>query len=306
MPHKQHALIKHSFKPKENKTSLRLDQAIAYHLPEISREKARKLIQIGAAWVNNNRVQILSRKVVAGDKITLYIGREGVNRFYESTAENILYEDNWLLFYRKEPNTPSQALLCDNYNNIYAALLRYLKKKMTAPYLGMHHRLDQETSGVMLFSLSKKVNRSIHYQFKDLRIKKLYLALVEGNPTFDKKILTTYIRRQAGKYECSFKGPGKLAVCRFTNVLQGERFSLMRAEPTTGRTHQIRLQLAFLGLPVLGDSLYGSGRSEHFPRTMLHAERLSIIHPIYKKVLTVKAELFRDMKKIIDGQMRMK
>lgn len=297
----QQAVLKHFFIVEKGEESLRLDQVIPLYSNNISRTMARRLIQTGAAWVNGARVQILSRKVCRGDKITLYIGREGGRKYYDCNPENILYQDDWLLFYRKEPYAPSQALACDNYNNLYAALLRYLKREHAGSYLGMHHRLDHETSGVILFALSKKINSSIHNQFKDHLVKKTYLALVAGKPAFEKKILSTYIRRRAGNYECSLEGPGKSAVCAFTRVVTERGFSLIRAEPETGRTHQIRLQLAFLGLPVLGDPLYGAGHSLHFPRTMLHAEKLSLVHPIFKKQLTVTAALFEDMRKVIEG-----
>lgn len=280
---------------------LRIDQAVSRYLPELSRAKARKLIETGAVWINNARSQILSKKVFSGDAVTIHVGREGGKKYYEISPDNILFEDEWLLFYRKEPGIPTQGIICDNYNNLHAALVRYLKKKKSDPYIGMHHRLDMDTSGVVLFTVSPRINRSIHYQFKDHRVKKKYLALVHGSPDFQEKTLETWISRCSSSYVCSDKGPGKLAISTFTKITDFSGYSLMRAEPKTGRTHQIRLQLAFLGLPILGDTLYGGRRSAECPRAMLHAESLTVFHPLQKRDLTITADIFNDMKQLIPG-----
>ena len=275
--------------------SLRLDQAISRHIAGMSRETARKYIHIGGVWVNGKRVQILSRKVSPGDEIVLHISRAGCRKYYEINPRHILYKDASLLFYRKEPGIPTQPVPSDSYNNLYAALLRYLKAKDGTPYLGLHHRLDMETSGVILFTLSKTINKNIHEQFRKHLIKKSYLALVSGTTAFHGETVTTFISRQSGRYVCTLNGPGKIAITRFTTLEQHEGISVVRAEPQTGRTHQLRLQLAFRGHPILGDPLYGAGPAEHIHRTMLHAEALSIIHPARKEELCFKAELFEDM-----------
>ena len=295
----QSPLTKYCFIVAADKASIRLDQAIPLYIAEFSREQAKKFIQIGAVWINDKRVQIVSKKVNTGDEVALYAGRHGYRTYYEINPHNILYADAHLLFYRKESGIPTQPLHCDAYNNIYAGVLRYLKTAGKPAYAGMHHRLDMETSGAILFTLSKNSNRSIHYQFRDHKVNKSYLALVNGMPQFDAETLTTYINRQGGKYTCSLLGPGKIAVTRFTTLQQYGNRALVRAEPHTGRTHQIRLQLAFLGHPVLGDPLYGDGHTADIPRTMLHAEQLTIIHPASKEKLTIQAELFNDMRHLI-------
>lgn len=293
------SIKKHTFSVPDQSAGLRLDQAVGRHLPDLSRETAKKFIALGAVWINERRVQILSTKVRAGDAVSVYIGREGCRQFYEINPENILYEDQWLLLYRKEPGVPSQGLVCDNYNNVYAALTRYCRKKTATPYLGLHHRLDLDTSGVLLFTLSARVNRSIHYQFKDHRVRKTYLALVRDNPPFQETTCTSFIGRRDGKYVCSGSGPGKIATTVFRRLNDYPGYSAVRAEPETGRTHQIRLQLAFLGFPILGDRLYGHADAMGCERTMLHAESLTVFHPIQKKNITVQAELFEDMQRLM-------
>jgi 23S rRNA pseudouridine1911/1915/1917 synthase len=279
--------------------ALRLDQALSHVISGLSREAARRYIQIGGVWVNGKRTQIQSRKVKPGDEIVLYISREGCRTYYEINPCHILYNDSAFLFYRKEPGIPTQPVPSDSYNNLYTALMRYLKAEDETPYLGLHHRLDMDTSGVILFTRSRAINKNIHEQFRNQLVKKSYLALVDGKAAFNAETVTTYISRQNGKYVCASGGPGKVAITRFTTLAQDGEISLIRAEPQTGRTHQIRLQLSFLGHPILGDALYGAGPTEECGRTMLHAESLSIIHPALQKELCITADLFEDMQRII-------
>jgi 23S rRNA pseudouridine1911/1915/1917 synthase len=281
-------------------SGLRIDQAVSGLFKDISRERAKKLIGIGAVWLNCVRTQIVSRTVRSGDTIAVYVGRRGVDRYYEIDPANILFRDEWLLFYRKEPGVPTQGVVCDNYNNIFAGLQRHLKQQQEAlAYLGMHQRLDLDTSGVVLFTLSPKVNRSIHYQFKDHRVKKIYRALVAGNPGFSELRLSNFIYRHAGCYRCSDTGPGKQAVTQFRMLAAYDGCSFLEARPETGRTHQLRLQLAHFGNPILGDRLYGGARAQGPGRTMLHAVSLSVFHPVTKKELTVEAPLFDDMLQLL-------
>lgn len=277
---------------------LRLDQAIGRFLPDVSRTKARKLIALGAAWVNEERVQVQSRKVHNGDRVLIYEGREGWKIFYEADAAHILYEDDWLLLYCKESGIPTQGIFCDNYNNLYAGLQRLLKMRDKHAYLGLHHRLDLETSGVVLFTKNKQANRSIHYQFKNRSIDKQYLALVAGKPAFDELECNAAIAKENGKYVCGLDIVGKSAQTTFRKLHDFEGYSLLRALPHTGRTHQIRLHLASLGHPVLGDSLYGGG-SELCARTMLHAESLRLTNPRSREELLVRASVPEDMKKLL-------
>jgi 23S rRNA pseudouridine1911/1915/1917 synthase len=281
---------------------LRIDQAVAGLFKDVSRERAKKFIAVGSVWLNGVRTQIVSRTVRSGDTVALYIGRRGFDRYYEIDPAHILYRDEWLLFYRKEPGVPTQGVVCDNYNNIFSALLRHLKQQQEAPaYLGMHQRLDLDTSGVVLFTLLPKVNRSIHYQFKDHRVRKVYRALVAGVPDFSEKRVETFIYRHDGRYRCSDKGPGKQAVTQFRMLAAFDGYSLLEAQPETGRTHQLRLQLAHLGHPILGDRLYGGTQAQGPSRTMLHAVSLSVFHPVTKNELTIEAPLFDDMLELIQA-----
>jgi 23S rRNA pseudouridine1911/1915/1917 synthase len=278
---------------------LRIDQAIVRFLPDVSRTQARKLISVGAAWVNEQRVQVQSRIIHNGDRVLIYEGREGWRMFYEADNANILYEDDWLLLYCKESGIPTQGIFCDNYNNLYAGLLRLLKKRGKLSYLGLHHRLDLETSGVVLFTKNKQANRSIHYQFKNRSVDKQYLVLVAGKPSFNEREFSAAIAKKDGRYLCGPDIAGKPAQTFFQKLHDFEGYTLLRARPATGRTHQIRLHLAAMGHPVLGDPLYGGGQVGLCSRTMLHAEALRLNHPQTRRELLVRAPMPEDMQRLL-------
>lgn len=295
-------MIEHKITIDEQSSGLRLDQAIPQLVSGISRTKARKLITVGGVWLNGERTGILSKPLSPGDVLHIYQGRDFDRKNYDIAPSNILYEDEWIICYRKEPGIPSQGIICDNYNNIYAALGRYLKRTNPSCYLAIHHRLDIETSGVMLFCKSKAANRDIHFQFKNQAVIKKYVAFAEGNAGFTEKKLTGYIGRQNGKYCCTDSTNGKEAVTLVKKTGYTGKFTLFEAIPKTGRTHQIRLQFSDIGHPVLGDKLYGDKNSAAtYPRTMLHARSITFKHPVTQKELTVEAELFEDMKNLLPG-----
>jgi RluA family pseudouridine synthase len=175
-----------------------------------------------------------------------------------------------------------------------------LRKRSREAYLGLHHRLDIDTSGVVLFAKNKEANRSIHYQFKNRSIEKSYLVLVKGRPSFDTREFSAAIAKHDGKYLCG-DIPGKPAQTFFRKLHDFDGYSLLRANPLTGRTHQIRLHLAALGHPVLGDPLYGGAGVRGCTRTMLHAETLRLTHPKTRREMQVCAPVPADMRALIDG-----
>jgi 23S rRNA pseudouridine1911/1915/1917 synthase len=286
----------HAFTLTDADTAMRLDQVLSRYIGALSRAEARALIAVGAVWLNNRRVHVQSRTVHAGDRVQVYIGREGWDKRYEADPGAILYEDASMLLYCKEAGVPTQSIISDDYNNLYAGLLRYLQRSTPQPYLGLHHRLDIDTTGVILFTKDKRANRSIHYQFRDRRVSKTYAALVEGAPPFQEQTLTTFIAKHDGRYRCTAGGPGREATTSFRLQRSFDGYALVQAVPHTGRTHQIRLQLAYLGHPVLGDPLYGTPAGT---RTMLHAASLSFFHPVLKKTMTVAADLPGDMQRLM-------
>jgi 23S rRNA (cytosine1962-C5)-methyltransferase len=202
----------------------------------------------------------------------------------------ILLLDRDLVVVDKPAGISTHAPEADRADDAHTRLGLFLRARGEAdPYLGIHQRLDRDTSGVLLFTHRKEANRAIAEQFEGRRVKKTYLAVVSGNKLRDRGTLEH--RLTAGKDGRMIALPrgargGQDAVTHY-RVLdrKGDR-ALCELSPETGRTHQLRVQLATEGAPIAGDPLYGGAPA---PRLLLHASGLSLLHPGTAEPLSVRS-----------------
>lgn len=269
---------------------LSLGESVAAQL-YISVDVSRDLIDFGSVQIDGRAERDPGRKLNGGEQVKVFWPKDGIHRWYEVDGRRILYHDRHLLAYDKESGIPSQQTPSDAYNNLFAALYRFVAEKSVRPYLAPHHRLDGDTSGVMLFAVDQSVNRKLGNAFKHHNIAKDYLAWVEGYPKRDEWIAREDIGRKAGSYRTFPQGQGKSAETWFKVLLRREDRSFIWARPRTGRTHQIRLHLASSGHPVIGDRLYGTASTQ---RLLLHAYRLSLLHPATDQPLVLTAPVPAD------------
>ena len=214
--------------------------------------------------------------------------------------DRILYEDNHLVVVDKMCGELSQG--DDTGDQTLAdAVKAYLKRKYSKPgnvYLGIPHRLDRPTSGVMVYARTEKALVRLNEAFRTDDVSKTYWAIVDRLPPKDSDILTHYIVRdsKANKstaYMKVVKG-SKKAVLKYTLLASSERYHLLGIELYTGRHHQIRAQLKAIGLHIKGDLKYGFPRSNPDGGICLHARRMEFTHPVRKERLTVVAPPPRD------------
>lgn len=296
-------LKKLSLKTSHAQRGLRLDQLLAEWLPEalkqpISKAKCRKLIVAGAVYLNRRRVRIASKELLPNAMIEVYVDErrlfsDGRSKdvAFEMSDSCVLYEDPDLIVVDKPPGLPTQPTLDEARDNLYGAVRRYLKIReglSEAPYLGLHHRLDRDTSGVILFTKTTRANAGVAALFSAHLARKVYQALCSA-PRAELPGETWQIRNYLGKVAAQGKAQrfgavrsgGDLAITDFTLLGRSARGCHIEARPLTGRTHQIRVHLAEQGLPILGDRAYGyEPRGLSVPRIMLHAARLTFPHPI--------------------------
>ena len=271
--------------PKEGR-ELRLDQAVSAHLL-VPLEEAALLVDFGSVYVQGRIERAPSRNLAGGEEITVNLPPYGVRKFYEVDPTGIFFRDRFLLAYDKEAGTPSQQTPYDAYNNIFAGLQRYLERERNRnPYVALHHRLDRETSGVMLFALDRKANLGLSRIFQEGPVGKEYLVWVMGSPEKESWTVDLEIAKAGGTYRAVGSGAGKKAKTIFRVLHRGDDRSLLLATPLTGRTHQIRIHLAAGGHPVVGDRAYGAKPDR---RLYLHALRLSLRHPVLGTALTLEA-----------------
>ena len=264
----------------------RLDDAIAVLCTGVSKSEARRIIDRGGCTVNVALVRVASRSVKAGDVIEIGIMEAG--RFQElllpPTA--LLYEDGELIAVNKPAGINSQRTPYQLKGTLEYWVTEYFKSQGNSEPARVVHRLDRGTSGAMLFPKSRQSAAWLSKQFQDGLVGKLYLALVSGSPDQERWTVDAPIGKVASARYGVVEG-GKAAVTEFRTVASSGDLSLVEARPLTGRTHQIRVHLASVGLPILGDATYG-GLSAG--RMMLHCSAMTFQN-LKKVEVTVTAPL---------------
>lgn len=208
----------------------------------------------------------------------------------------IVYEDACLLAVDK----PSGMLVIPAKNEKKASLLELLNKraKESGSDYTLHpcHRIDKDTSGIVLFAKGKRNQELVMKQFEDRQVKKKYIAFIRGTPASRSGSLVSYIKAVS-------KFAKKKAILHYNVLGQREFWSVVKVEPVTGRQHQIRLQFAEIGHPVLGERIYAFGRDfkVNFRRLALHAQEISLYHPASGKIINLRADLASDMQKFLDS-----
>ena len=215
----------------------------------------------------------------------------------------VLYEDNHIIAVNKTCNEIVQGDKTGD-TPLSEIVKAYIKEKYNKPgevFLGVTHRLDRPTSGVVLFARTSKALTRLNEMFKSHEhIKKTYWAIVQGVPKVPEARLENYLVRnekQNKSYVCkspSLSGEGrgeapKLAVLTYRTLAQGDHYTLLEVNLETGRHHQIRCQLAAIGCPIKGDLKYGAKRSNPDGGICLHARQIAFIHPVKKEPVTIVA-----------------
>ncbi|MEW6674622.1 MAG: RluA family pseudouridine synthase [Nitrospirota bacterium] len=279
--------------------SKRIDVFIA-EKTGITRSQIQKLIEKGDILVNGRSVK-QNYKIKPGDEITLSLSEEGAGSplIPEPIPLEILYKDNYLVVVNKPAGMVVYPAAGHNRGTLMNALLYHCKRLATVggPLRpGVVHRLDKDTSGVMVVALNDEAYYNLVEQFKHKTINRRYIALVYGDLKGDAgKILLPIGRSESDRKKMSTRvKKGKEAVTRWRVLERFGNATLIEARLDTGRTHQIRVHFASTGHPVLGDRTYGR-KTLTFPRQMLHAELLGFIHPVTGEYLEFSSPIPSDM-----------
>ncbi|MDC0426425.1 RluA family pseudouridine synthase [Pelagibacteraceae bacterium] len=303
----------------------RLDVVLVKLLPNLSRSNLKKIISQKQVKINNLIVESPSKKLKKNDKIDInLIPTEEVQVLPKKIKLNIIYEDKDILIINK----PAGMIVhpgAGNYNDtlVNALVYKYQKKLsningVTRP--GIVHRIDKETSGILVVAKNNKAHTNLGKQFSDHTIKRTYNALCWGvQRPLNGRIETLIGRSKKNRQLMSVTEiSGKRAITNYKTLKVFEikdipKISFIECKLETGRTHQIRVHMAYKGCSLLGDQKYGKKNrkykkiNENFEKKLkilngqaLHAKNLGFVHPSTKKFVNFDSKLPQDFKKILD------
>jgi len=300
---------------------LRVDVFLKSRFKRISRTRVRQIIESGNCFFKNRKEMAPSSRVRAHDVIC--VRREMRDEVEVPAYYKVIHEDGRLLVVDKPaglPVHPTSRYMKGNLVNL-------IKRSCSGSVPNLCHRIDRETSGIVLLAKDIEGERYVKKQFAARRVHKSYLALVKGHPNPAGGVIDAALRQSphsrihtqmevAGEYEVI--NPGKSAVTRYKTVGLSSRYALVECIPETGRQHQIRIHMAHIGCPIVGDKIYSvservflefvkNGFTERIeqdliiPRHALHAHTLSILHPDDRRRVTFKSELADDIGEVFKG-----
>lgn len=285
---------------------VRLDAYIAKLKNDISRTMIQKLIEEGNILVNGKSKKI-SYKVQLGDEIELNIPKA---KEIELKAENIpvevVYEDDDIIVVNKPKGMVVHPANGNPDGTLVNAIMAMCKDSLSGiggeirP--GIVHRLDKDTSGLLIVAKNDTAHINMSNQIKNREVKKIYIALVRGVVSENEATINMPIGRSTkDRKKMAVRKDGKEAVTHFKVLRRYRKYTLLEVKIDTGRTHQIRVHMSEIGHPVVGDMVYSNGKNEFgIEGQMLHAKSLDFKHPITGKQMHLEAELPEYFEKVLE------
>lgn len=274
----------------------RLDKVVAANAPDLSRAVVQRLIKQGQVTVNG-RSSKPSHRVEAGDEVLVQIpATQQPQVLAEQVALDVIYEDEHLLLVNKPSGMVVHPAYGHESGTLVNALLGHcpqLRDVGGTERAGIVHRLDKDTSGLLVVAKNEEAHSALQRQFKRRSVKKTYLALVEGHPEPSQGVIDAPIGRdKRQRKRMAIVRSGRTALTAYRIIEHFDEHSLVELQPESGRTHQLRVHLAWLGCPVVGDRVYGYRRQHLLKhRHFLHARQLEFTHPVTGEALSLLAPL---------------
>lgn len=294
---------------------MRLDQVLAELFSDYSRSKLQTWIKAGRVAVNDNPIISPKVKLDGGEEITLDAEPETV---IESAPEaiplDIVFEDESLLIVNKPAGLVVHPAVGNWHGTLLNALLNHDPNLETLPRAGIVHRIDKETSGLLMIAKTLQAHNSLTQQLQAHDITREYLAVTRGRMTAGGTVDEPIGRHPTDRKRYTVRESGKEAVTHYRVVQRFLNHTLVQLMLETGRTHQIRVHMAHIRYPLLGDPVYG-GRFQmppncspeleevlrRFKRQALHAAKLGLAHPVSEEYLEWEQPLPEDMVRLIQA-----
>ncbi|MCP4877160.1 MAG: 23S rRNA pseudouridine(1911/1915/1917) synthase RluD [Gammaproteobacteria bacterium] len=306
-------LIQQSFQIEKQQAGSRLDNALHQLLPDYSRSRIQQWIQQGFVCINQQLCKP-RQKVFSGDMVDLDVPEQPVISDLPQVIEfDIIYQDEDIFVVNKPAGLVVHPAAGHLDGTLVNGLLERDASLQQLPRAGIVHRLDKDTTGVMVVARNLKAHNWLVEQLQQRLVKREYVALTMGVVTAGRSVETKIGRHSQNRKKMSVQAEGKLAITHFQVARKFAHFSLIELQLETGRTHQIRVHMAHLNYPLLGDPIYG-GRVripagvddalktvvQDFRRQALHAERLSFEHPTSHEMVCFEASMPGDFKHLLE------
>ena len=293
----------YSLKVENKSAGSRIDLFLARQFKDkFSRRFIQQILSAGHVFLNGNKVKA-HHKLKENDEVFIEIPPQEKSKVKpQNIPLNIVYEDDDLLVVNK-PYAMVTHPAPGNYSDTLVNALAYHCEKLSDVNKelrpGIVHRLDKDTSGLLLVAKNNQAHMKLARQFKDHSIKRKYIALVDGLVEFDEGTIEMPLGRHPRmreKIAVTFN-KSREAKTNYRVIKRFKRFSLLELTPETGRTHQLRVHLAHIGHPILGDKKYGK---KHYKcRLALHAKSIGFIHPGTDKFMQFDSDIPEEIKTLI-------
>ncbi len=302
----------HSLTLPQELAGLRLDQALARALPQYSRGRLQAWIEAGAVGVDGRRLRAKD-KVLGGERVQIEARLEVDEQVSaEAIPLDVVFKDRGLLVINKPPGLVVHPGAGNAKHTLQNALLALDLKLAVVPRAGLVHRLDKDTSGLLVVARTPEVHTALVAALAEREIERHYIALCMGVMTGGGTIDEPIGRHRTQRTRMAVRSDGRAAVTHYRVMRRFRAHTLVHAELESGRTHQIRVHLAHIGYPVVGDPIYGGRRRvpagaspvvievlQEFRRQALHAARLKLVHPLTGEEMEWEAPLPPDMAHLV-------
>jgi 23S rRNA pseudouridine1911/1915/1917 synthase len=293
----------------------RLDRALADALPTISRERLKALISSGQVSApDGTLVRDPSKKAVAGSVFSVIIpDPKPAHNEAQEIPLVVAYEDEHLIVIDKQAGLVVHPAAGNFDGTLVNALLHHCGGSLSGiggvARPGIVHRIDKDTSGLMVAAKTDRAHEGLAKQFADHSIERRYKAIVSGHPaTLSGTVDAPLARSPQNRKKVAIVANGKRAITHWRQLRELRGAALVECKLETGRTHQVRVHMTSLGHPLLGDPVYGRTKQAHrsvletlnFHRQALHAAVLGFIHPITRNALSFESEMPADMQELFD------
>ncbi|WOV88473.1 RluA family pseudouridine synthase [Sporosarcina oncorhynchi] len=256
-----------------------------------SRNSVKSILTRGQVSVDGRSVTKHNHKLRVGQQVEILSNKTAMSESM-ITGLTIVYEDEAIIVIDKEAGLLSMAAKNKDEKTAFSEVSAYIRNQNPKERVYIVHRLDRDTSGVLLFAKSEEVKMKLQDNWEEMAKERIYTALVEGNVKKDKGTVKSWLKetRTFKVYSNPTDNGGQLAITHFRKVRHNQRYTLLEIGLETGRKNQIRVHMEEIGHPVVGDKKYGSTVNP-LKRLGLHATSLTIVHPVTAEVMKFETDI---------------